>query len=145
MKRTLLFLSFCLLLTGCGLASHGTPAPAAETPEAHEESFMPVKPSPAPPAPPAQPQEPWERYRLVLANGVLYAPTGRRSTVEARCGNMDGRALFVADPDAPPSADDPAAIRLDFQYGPEEGIIELLLDGEWWVYERAVQDAEIPG
>ena len=77
----------------------------------------------------------WDRCPLVLAEGRLYTAAGRRSAVEGRRGNVDGRALFVTERSALPSEHDPDAPGTDFQYGAEPDTIEILLDGEWWVYQ----------
>lgn len=133
MKKTLLFLSLCLLLSGCGLAAPAGSAPASAGGEVQEAAAAKTPP----PADPGVVAQSWERCPRVLANGELYLATGRPSSVNGRCGVMDGRALFAADPENLPDPQDPDAPGVDFQYGAEEGTIEILLDGEWWIYARA--------
>ena len=136
MKHALLFLVLCLLLSGCGLAANSAAAPASQGGETQAASAAKTPP----PAEPGVVAQSLERCPRVLANGVLYLATGRPGSTKHTCGTMDGRALFVADPENLPDSADPDAPGTDFQYGGEEGTIEILLDGEWWVYRRA--DAE---
>lgn len=78
----------------------------------------------------------WDLIPMVMVNGELYLDTGRESTVEGRCGNMDGEITSAVDGTQKPTCDDQSnfGTGYGYQYGPEEGTIELNINGKWWVF-----------
>lgn len=76
--------------------------------------------------------------RIVMVNGELYQDTGRISTADGRCGNMDGSIDSEVGEDEIPTEDNQSnfGTGYGYQYGPEEGTIEIYLDDEWRVFER---------
>lgn len=75
---------------------------------------------------------------MVMVNGELYLDTGLESTVEGRCGNMDGEITSAVDSAQKPTKDDQSnfGTGYGYQYGSEEGTIELNINGKWWVFAK---------
>ena len=74
---------------------------------------------------------------MVMNGNLLYLDTGRESSVTGRCGVMDGEILSSVDAGKIPSENGQSNFGTGFgyQYGPEEGTIELLIDGKWFVFK----------
>lgn len=75
---------------------------------------------------------------MVMVKGELYLDTGRESTVEGRCGMMDGEITSAVDATQKPTCDDQSnfGTGYGYQYGQEEGTIEVNIDGKWWVFAK---------
>lgn len=82
--------------------------------------------------------EQWDLIPMVMVNGELYLDTGRESTAEGRCGNMDGEITSAVDSTQKPTEDDQSnfGTGYGYQYGSEEGTIELNINGKWWVFAK---------
>ena len=80
-------------------------------------------------------QENWDLIPMVMIDGVLYLATGHESNVDGRCGVMDGTITSEVDRSENPTVDDQSnfGTGYDYQYG-EEGTVEILINGKWWVY-----------
>ena len=78
--------------------------------------------------------------RMLMVDGVLYEDTGRESTVEGRCGNMDGEITSSVQPWQQPEEDGQSNFGSGFGYqiGMEPDTLEILQDGHWLVF-RAVE------
>ena len=78
--------------------------------------------------------------RMFMADGVLYEDTGRESTVEGRCGNMDGEITSSVQSWQQPEEDGQSNFGSGFGYqiGMEPDTLEILQDGHWLVF-RAVE------
>ena len=78
--------------------------------------------------------------RMLMADGVLYEDTGRESTVEGRCGNMDGEITSSVESWQQPEEDGQSNFGSGFGYqiGMEPNTLEILQDGHWLVF-RAVE------
>ena len=75
-----------------------------------------------------------------MVDGVLYEDTGRESTVDARCGNMDGEITSSVESWQQPEEDGQSNFGSGFGYqiGMEPDTLEILQDGHWLVF-RAVE------
>ena len=80
--------------------------------------------------------ETWDLIPMVMVNGTLYLDTGHESTIEARCGMMDGEITSQVDGSKQPTVDDQSnfGTGYGYQYGATEGTIELFMNGKWWIF-----------
>ena len=80
--------------------------------------------------------EMWDRIPMVRVNGKLYYDTGRESTADKRCGNMDGKITTTVDGTEIPMEDDQSNFGSGFsyQYG-ADGTIEIYMNEKWAVFE----------
>lgn len=78
----------------------------------------------------------WNLIPMVMVDGILYLDTGRKSTVVARCGMMDGEITSSVPQSQKPTIDDQSNFGTGFgyQYGAEEGTIEIYKNDAWWVF-----------
>ena len=83
-----------------------------------------------------------DRIPMVMAGGAMYYDTGRESTVTGRCGVMDGEITSAVDQTEVPSENDQSnfGAGYGYQWGPEEGTLEVCIDGKWLVFERRYAD-----
>ena len=83
-----------------------------------------------------------DRIPMVMADGAMYYDTGRESTVTGRCGVMDGEITSAVDQTEVPSENDQSnfGAGYGYQWGPEEGTLEVCMDGKWLVFERQYVD-----
>lgn len=74
----------------------------------------------------------------VRIHGEIYTATGQPSTVTARCGVMDGEITSSAAANEYPQEDNQSNFGSGFgyQYGREDGQIEILIKDKWMVFER---------
>lgn len=82
-----------------------------------------------------------------MVNGELYIDTGHESTVEARCGVMDGEITSEVDGSEKPTKDNQSnfGTGYGYQYGSQEGIIEINMNEKWWVFatEKVLASSEL--
>lgn len=73
---------------------------------------------------------------MVVIDGALYVSAGRLSDVDGRCGTMDGYITSTVPKTQKPTKDDQSNFGegYGYQYGPVENTIEILIDGNWWVF-----------
>jgi len=73
---------------------------------------------------------------MVMVNGELYMDTGHESTVEARCGVMDGEITSTVDGTEKPTEDNQSnfGTGYGYQYGSHEGLIEIYMNDKWCVF-----------
>lgn len=73
---------------------------------------------------------------MVMVNGELYMDTGHESTVEARCGMMDGEITSTVDRTEEPTKDNESnfGTGYGYQYGSQEGLIEIYMNDKWFVF-----------
>ena len=78
--------------------------------------------------------------RMLMVDGVLYKDAGQESTVEGRCGNMDGEITSSVQSWQQPEEDGQSNFGSGFGYqiGMEPDTLEILQDGHWLVF-RAVE------
>lgn len=81
-------------------------------------------------------QEQWAMIPMVMVDGKLYLDTGMESSVEARCGVMDGEITSSVDGTKKPTQDGESnfGTGYGYQYGPQEGTIEIFMNEKWWVF-----------
>jgi hypothetical protein len=84
---------------------------------------------------------------MVMVNGEIYMDTGHESTVEARCGMMDGQITSTVDGTKQPTKDNESnfGTGYSYQYG-TEGTIEIYMNDKWWIFatEEARQKIQFP-
>lgn len=73
---------------------------------------------------------------MVMVNGVLYLDTGTESTVEGRCGMLDGEIDSAVDQSERPTKDNQSnfGVGYGYQFGETERTIDVLIDGKWWIF-----------
>lgn len=84
---------------------------------------------------------------MVMVNGEIYMDTGHESTVEARCGMMDGEITSTVDGTNQPTKDNESnfGTGYGYQYG-TEGTIEIYMNNKWWIFatEEVRQQVQLP-
>lgn len=92
--------------------------------------------------------EHWDLNPMVMVNGELYLATGYESTVDGRCGMMDGEITSTVEGWEKPTEDDQSNFGsgYSYQYGSTEGTIEIYINEKWWIYatEEAKQELQFP-
>lgn len=80
--------------------------------------------------------EKWDMIPMVMVDGKLYLATGYESTVEARCGVMDGEITSEVDGNEKPTKNNQSNFGTGFgyQYGSQEGTIEIYMNEKWWIF-----------
>ena len=83
-----------------------------------------------------------DRIPMVMADGAMYYDTGRESTVTGRCGVMDGEISSAVERTEVPSENNQSnfGAGYGYQWGPEEGTLEVCIDGKWMVFKRRYAD-----
>ena len=87
-----------------------------------------------------------DRIPMVMADGAMYYDTGRESTVTGRCGVMDGEITSAVDRTEVPSENNQSnfGAGYGYQWGLEEGTLEVCIDGKWMVFKRRyVDDSQV--
>lgn len=84
---------------------------------------------------------------MVMVNGEIYMDTGHESTVEARCGMIDGEITSTVDGTEQPTKDNESnfGTGYGYQYGTQEGLIEIYMNDKWWVFatEKALASSQM--
>lgn len=92
--------------------------------------------------------EQWDLIPMVMVNGTLYLDTGHESTVEGRCGVMDGEITSQVDGSKKPTVDNQSnfGVGYGYQYGPTEGTIEIYMNEQWRVFatEEVRREIQFP-
>ena len=80
--------------------------------------------------------ERWDLIPMVMVDGTLYLDSGHNSTATARCGMLDGEITSCVDSASKPTEDDQSnfGAGYGYQYGAEEGTVEVFLNGKWRVF-----------
>ena len=85
---------------------------------------------------------------MIMVNGELYLDTGRESTIEVRCGMMDGEIISTVDGTEQPTKDNESnfGTGYGYQYGSQEGTIEIYMNDKWWIFatEEVRQEIQFP-
>ena len=81
---------------------------------------------------------PGDRIPMIMIDGLLYYDTGKESTLEGRCGMMDGEITSTVDASEIPTEDNQSNFGFGFgyQYGINNSIDIQLEDGTWYVFQR---------
>lgn len=76
------------------------------------------------------------RIPMVMVDGELYMDTGYDSTIEGRCGVMDGEITSTVDGTERPIKDNQSNFGKDigYQYGTTEGAIEIYQNEKWRIF-----------
>jgi len=74
--------------------------------------------------------------KIVMINETLYYNTGNLSTVDGRCGNMDGMITSTVSKDEVPEVNDQSNFGTGYGYQYINNTIEVLIDGEWFVFQK---------
>ena len=74
--------------------------------------------------------------RIPMVDGELYMDTGYDSTIEGRCGVMDGEITSTVDGTERPIKDNQSNFGKDigYQYGTTEGTIEIYQNEKWRIF-----------
>ena len=77
----------------------------------------------------------WDRIPMVMVNGKLYYDTGNESTIDGRCGGMDGEITTAVDGSEIPTQDNQSNFGTGFgyQFGPDD-TIEVFMNEKWIVF-----------
>ena len=135
MVTLILVLLLALSLTGCGsrdTANDGENA-GIGTQSTDDASTLPDT---------AQDRPVTDAPMMVMVDNTLYQSEGEVSTVEGRCGNMDGEitSQTAGGTDAP-TENDQSNFGTGYGYQRIDDHIEVLIDNQWIVFE---QDATVP-
>lgn len=80
-----------------------------------------------------------ENISLIMVKGKLYYDTGEESTMDGRCGNMDGAITSEVPADEFPmeegQTNNPTLVGCGYQYG-LEGYIEVQVNDNWYVFKQ---------
>jgi len=81
---------------------------------------------------------PGDRIPMVMVDGFLYYDTGKESTLEGRCGMMDGEITSTVDASEIPTEDNQSnfGVGFGYQYGINNSIDIQMEDGTWFVFQR---------
>lgn len=92
--------------------------------------------------------EQWALIPMVMVNGELYLDTGMESSVDGRCGVMDGEITSSVDGTQKPTQDGESnfGTGYGYQYGSREGTIEIFMNEKWWIFatEEVRQEIQFP-
>lgn len=92
--------------------------------------------------------EQWDLIPMVMVNGELYLDTGFESTVQGRCGVMDGEITSTVDGSEQPTENNQSNFGsgYGYQYGASEGTIEIFMNEKWWIFatEEARKELQFP-
>ena len=72
---------------------------------------------------------------MVMVDNTLYQSAGEVSTVEGRCGNMDGEITAAVDHTQRPAEDNTSNFGTGYGYQFCDGHVELKIDGKWIVFD----------
>ena len=124
----LVFTLLFVLLSGCG----DTPVSESVSPSPPLETEIPC---PVVPVETVSPEK-WDLIPMVMVDGVLYLDTGHVSTVQARCGMMDGNITSTVGGSEKPTVDGQSnfGTGYGYQYGASEDTIEINIDGKWYIF-----------
>lgn len=134
-KRTLAMLLalLALLLTGCGNAEPKTTEAEIGSQSTDDAAALPDTTEQKPVA---------DAPMMVMVDNTLYQSTGEVSTVDGRCGNMDGEITSqTANGTDAPTENGQSNFGTGYGYQRIGDHIEVLIDNQWIVFE---QDATVP-
>jgi len=144
-KRLLLVLSISimLLISACGKQTITNneqavePTTAVESEVTSETIEAASKNDTTEPVQPST-EIPGDRIPMVMVDGFLYYDTGKESTLEARCGMMDGEITSTVDASEIPTEDNQSnfGTGYGYQYGINNSIDIQMEDGTWFVFQR---------
>lgn len=79
----------------------------------------------------------WDKMPMVMVDGKLYYDTGEESSIDGRCGVMDGEITSTVDSSEIPAKDNQSnfGAGFEYQYGAND-TIEIFMNGKWIVFEH---------
>lgn len=79
----------------------------------------------------------WDIIPMVMVNNKLYYDTGKESTLDGRCGVMDGKIISTVDGSEIPTQNDQSnfGTGFEYQYGSDD-TIEIFMNEKWIVFEQ---------
>lgn len=79
----------------------------------------------------------WDKIPMVMVGGKLYYDTGKESTINGRCGVMDGKITSTVDGSEIPTKDNQSnfGTGFEYQYG-ADNTIEIFMNEKWIVFEQ---------
>lgn len=91
--------------------------------------------------------ERWDLIPMVMVNGELYLDTGHKSSKIERTDHFDEEITSEVDGSKQPTEDDQSNFGTGFgyQYGSQEGLIEIYMNDKWWVFatEKALASSQM--
>lgn len=86
---------------------------------------------------PAKADSKWDVIPMVMIDGKLYYDTGKESSIDGRCGMMDGEITSTVDGSETPTVDNQSNFGTGFgyQYG-ADNTIEIFMNEKWLVFEH---------
>ena len=134
-KRILALLAAgALLLTGCGNAEPKTAESEVGAQSTDDAAALPDTTEQKPVA---------DAPMMVMVDNTLYQSTGEVSTVDGRCGNMDGEITSqTANGTDAPTEDDQSNFGTGYGYQFGDGTVEVLIDNQWIVF-RPITDSDV--
>lgn len=83
-----------------------------------------------------EPTAPEDLPPMVMVNGVLYQDTGKLSTLDGRCGTMDGEITSSVDSTQSPTENDQSNFGTGYGYQiTGEDTLEILIHDQWCVFQ----------
>ncbi len=135
-KRTLAMLLalLALLLTGCGQSEPKTTESEVGTQSTNDTATLPDTTEQKPVA---------DAPMMVMVDGTLYQSAGEASTVDGRCGNMDGEITSqTANGTDAPTENDQSNFGTGYGYQAIGDHIEVLIDDQWIVF-KPITDSDV--
>jgi len=89
-------------------------------------------------------EEKWDRIPMVMIDGVLYLDTGESSGELLTSDVIEGEITSEVDGSESPSRNDQSnfGVGYDYRHG-EEGTVEILINGRWWIFATEEARARI--
>ena len=135
-KRTLAMLLalLALLLTGCGQSEPKTTEAEVGTQSMDDAVTLPDTTEQQPVA---------DAPMMVMVDNTLYKSAGEASTVDGRCGNMDGEITSqTANGTDAPTENDQSNFGTGYGYQRIDDHIEVLIDNQWIVF-KPITDSDV--
>lgn len=145
MKKLLLLvlsISIMLLMSACGKqmvsSDEQTSEPTTVEAEATSETIEVASEMETTDSELSSSEIPGDRIPMVMVDGFLYYDTGKESTLEGRCGMMDGEITSTVDASEIPTEDNQSnfGVGFGYQYGINNSIDIQMEDGTWFVFQR---------
>ncbi len=79
----------------------------------------------------------WDIIPMVMVKDKLYYDTGKESTLDGRCGVMDGKITSTVDGSEVPTQNDQSnfGTGFEYQYGSDD-TIEIFMNEKWIIFEQ---------
>ena len=129
-------LALMLALSACGTTNSNTSGAASE-PDTQSMDDVATLPDTT------EQQPVVDAPMMVMVDNTLYQSAGEVSTVDGRCGNMDGEITSqTANGTDAPTENDQSNFGTGYGYQRMDGHIEVLIDNQWIVF-KPITDADV--